>query len=350
MQEESWGGNPDKPSGPTAVKIDIEPYRKIGNDKSLMDILLFDHTTESNLIWATNDYESRGSGFGLREQIQYLFIINPNKIIRPRYLKSIAEQKNRSRDTAEVFTPPWIVNKQNNLVDEQWTGVKDPFNIEDGNDWVPSERVDLGDHDWREYVSSIRMEVCCGEAPYLTTRYDSTDGTVIPVNRRVGILDRKLRVISENIDSKLSWLDWAKIAVKNIYGYDLQGDNVLLARENLLLSVMEFFEYKFGEEIPRDKLMDICHILSWNIWQMDGMRMVVPFSCDKEFSFNGVQRFVNNCPACKTGKGKHYGKSCKIWDWEKDTSVVFASLMGKEKIPKPTNGSKGMTLDRFLGE
>lgn len=350
MQNDFQGDLSKEPSGKTPTKmIDIEPYRKIGNDKSLMDILLLDNNTKSNLIWATDDYKSQGQGFGARDSIQYLFIINPNRVIRPRYLKSQSEQRNRSRDMAEVFTPPWIVNKQNNLVDEQWTGRKNPFNVDNGEDWIITESVDLGDNDWREYVKSIRMEVCCGEAPYLTTRYNPIDGIIIPVGRRVGILDRKLRVVSENIDTELSWLEWAKMAVRSIYGYDFQGDNVLLARENILLSFMEAFEEKFGKDLPNDVMIDVCHILSWNIWQMDGMKLVVPFSCDKVCGVEGNQTFVNSCPACKSGKGRHTGQSCRIMDWEIDATVEFASLMGKEKNVKPRKAGNS-TLDRFFGE
>lgn len=349
MHNEFQGDLSKESPGKTPTRtIDIEPYRRIGNDKSLMDILLFDNNTKSNLMWATNGYESQGRGFGSRDQIQYLFIINPNRVIRPRYLKSSSEQRNRSRDMAEVFTPPWIVNRQNNLVDEQWTGRKDPFNVENSEDWTPVERVDLGDHDWMEYVKSIRMEVCCGEAPYLTTRYNPIDGTVIPVGRRVGILDRKLRVISENVDTELKWITWAKACARSIYGYDFQGDNVLLARENLLLSIMEAFEERFGKELPKDVMKDVCHILSWNIWQMDGMRAVVPFSCEKMCSFDDEQTFVNNCQACKTGKGRHCGRYCRIMDWEMDTTIEFASLMGKEKGGKPAVQRERVTLDNFL--
>ena len=316
-------------------KISIEPYRRIGNDKSLMDILLYDNNTKSNLIWGTDDYISQGTGFGPRDAIQYLFIINPNRVIRPRYLKSESEQRSRSRDMAEVFTPPWIVNKQNNLVDEQWFGRDDPFNTEEGQSWIPTEHVDFGDLDWKKFVTSVRMEVCCGEAPYITTRYDPISGIEIPVRSRVGMLDRKLRVVSENVDSELGWIDWGKAAVRSIYAYDFQGDNVLLARENILLSFVESFRDKFGKDVPKGVAEDVCMILSWNIWQMDGMKNVVPFSCEKILDLDGNPSVVNGCPACRSGKGRHTGRYCRIMDWGADTAVEFASLVGKEKGLKP---------------
>ncbi len=327
MQCDSHDDPTAEPSGKESPDVvGIEPYRKIGNNKSLMDILLSDRTTNSNLIWATADYESQGPGFGFRDKIQYLYIINPNRVIRPRYLKSFSEQRSRSQEMAEVFTPPWIVNKQNNLVDEQWFGKKDVFNTETGDSWIPAEAIDFGDRDWKDYVRSIRMEVCCGEAPYLTTRYDSIDGTEIPVRSRVGLLDRKLRVISENVSPPLSWIQWAEAAVKSIYAYDFQGDNVLLSRENVLLSVAESYRLKFGEELSEKAVEEIAQILSWNIWQMDGIRMVVPFSCDRTFDMDGNLTIANSCPACRTGKGRHSGTYCRIMDWEKETTVEFASM------------------------
>ena len=80
------------------------------------------------------------------------------------------------------------------------------------------------------------MEITCGEAPYLTSRYDTTNGSYINPKDRIGLLDRKLRVISENVDDKEEWMKYAKMAYQRIYGYEYQGDNLLIARENLLMT------------------------------------------------------------------------------------------------------------------
>ena len=60
------------------------------------------------------------------------------------------------------------------------------------------------------------------------------------------MLDRKLRVVSENTDSEPEWYEWAKKAFMSIYGFDWQGDNVLLARENLLFTFSDYYIEKFG--------------------------------------------------------------------------------------------------------
>ena len=64
----------------------------------------------------------------------------------------------------------------------------------------------------KKYVDSKRLEITCGEAPFLTSRYDTTTGEVLVVNQRIGIIDRKLRVICENTDNEADWFKWAKRA------------------------------------------------------------------------------------------------------------------------------------------
>ena len=228
--------------------------------EEVLAVLLKDRSTGRNLIWATDDYAARGKGFGANDEMQVAQIVDKDHpVIRPRVDKNAEEQRQRSVKRAEVFTPSWICNKQNNLVDAAWFGWKkrdsSPFNTElpmggppssaaaDATDmflpWKTSlQRVKFPKgKTWQEYVKAPRLEVSCGEAPYLVSRYDTVSGRIIPVGERIGLLDRKLRVITENIgtDDIQDWLYYAKRAVQSIYGFDWQGDNVLLARENVLL-------------------------------------------------------------------------------------------------------------------
>lgn len=76
-------------------------------------------------------------------------------------------------------------------------------------------------------------------SPFLTSRYDAATGEMIPVARRIGILDRKLRVVSENAATEDEWRKYATHAVQSTYGYEYQGDNLLLARVNLLLTYLQ---------------------------------------------------------------------------------------------------------------
>ena len=52
------------------------------------------------------------------------------------------------------------------------------------------------------------MEISCGEAPYLVSRYDTVTGKWIEVGDRIGILDRKIRIINENADGEQEWMKW----------------------------------------------------------------------------------------------------------------------------------------------
>ena len=86
--------------------------------EEVLAVLLKDRTTGRNLIWATDDYAERGKGFAASDEMQIEQIIDKNNpVIRPRVDKAAEEQRKRVEKRAEVFTPSWICNKQNNLVD-----------------------------------------------------------------------------------------------------------------------------------------------------------------------------------------------------------------------------------------
>ncbi len=314
--------------------LNMYDYSKLENDRAIMELLLKDNSTGSSLVWGTDDYNWRGPGFESDQPMNYLFV-TLGGVIRPRTLKTVSEQRSRSREMAEVFTPPWVVNKQNNMADNQWVGRTDIFNHETDRGWKTTARADLGEMPWEEYVRSERLEVCCGEAPYLTTRYDAVSGQTIPVRDRVGFLDRKLRIIGENVSDPVQWRDWAKVAFQNTYGYDYQGDNVLLSRENLLLSYIDQYEYWLNEEPPRSSILDVASIISWNIWQMDGFTCTVPHSCDRVSN----ERFVSSglrasCPACKNGRGRHIGTYSRIKDWKAGRTITFESMMATTNAPR----------------
>lgn len=94
------------------------------------------------------------------------------------------------------------------------------------------------------------MELACGEAPYLCSRYDTVTGEPITVSNRIGLLDRKLRVMSENTTTSGEWLEWAKIALRSTYGYKFQGDSLLIAHETAFMTFVDFYQHKFGHEVP----------------------------------------------------------------------------------------------------
>lgn len=250
-------------------------------------------TVADNIIWGTDNYEDKGEGYGFTDSV------NDLSIIVPRVDKSKAEQKRRVKEKAEVFTPSWVCNVQNNLVDNHLIQ-ENVFNTQTENDrnWEPSESpisFEKYSGTWLDYICERRLEMTCGEGPYLMSPYDTTTGAHIPVrddrNRfmRIGTLDRKLRVVTEN-SSKGNWDNYAILALCHTFGYEWQGDNLLLARLNFINTFIEYRLDAVGEYPDEELINDIAEIASWNLWQMDGLKMVEPMSCS------------DDCNACKKKK------------------------------------------------
>ena len=320
-------------------QIDVKGNYLYRLDNELLSILLKDHSSGQNIIWATDNYASRGVGYKSDDQIAVTAITGYNGgIIKPRTEKSKKEQSDRIRNKAEVFTPSWVCNKQNNLVDNVWFGAESIFNTETDNSWEATPKPivfpTVTKKSWINYVTDMRLEITCGEAPYLASRYDTITGDIIAVQQRIGLLDRKLRVVTENAKNEADWLKWAFRAYKNIYGYDWQGDNVLLARENLLFTFYDYYYAVFGKEPDISVVRKIAEILSWNIWQMDGLKYVIPGSC-KETKDQQLTLFDNEmtkmpCEGCaKNNMLKHTGIYCKIKDWRENKTVKYVSLLEK---------------------
>ena len=307
--------------------IDIIEQELTNHSKDLLDILLFDRTTRKNICWATDYYISYGVEYMPQEPITKELITGPNShLLKPRVLRSLDEKNLRTKDKAEVFTPSWVCNEQNNSVDEVWFERKDVFNTTDNKNqtWKATEEKIAfpKSKTWKKYVNAKRLEISCGEAPYLVSRYDTVTGNEIPIRERIGLLDRKLRVINENTDNEDEWYKWAIRAYQSTYGYEYQGDNLLLARENLLYTFIENMEYKFSKKPSDEQLIEIAKIISWNIWQMDGITMTAPFS---ERPKNNTQ--ISLFDFDDTVNSEVEAIPCKIYDWRANNSLEFRNLL-----------------------
>lgn len=314
----------------------MEDKTFLDENLEILDILLCDRTTKKNIVWATNNYDKRG--YKEQDNIKSNFLIGKRNPIKPRVEKSKAEQTKRIKAMAEVFTPSWVCNKQNNLVDDAWFGYEGSFNIssDDDKSWTSSNKVEFkNDKTWKDYVKDTRLEITCGEAPYLVSRYDTVTGNFIDLNSRIGLFDRKMRVINENASSDEEWIEQSVIALKNIYGYEFQGDSLLIARENLFFDYLEYYQNRFNYLPKLEFMKKVAEIISWNLFQMDGLKMVVPFSCHNVVpEFYQMSLFDDNppkpelCPGCKNNDvSKHNGLRCVIMDWDKNKKIKFISLM-----------------------
>lgn len=301
-----------------------------------MNILLKDRTSNDNIILATDDYK----GYNFYTQITKKLLLDGKLDIRPRVSKSIEAQNKRTKKKAEVFTPCFICNKMNNFIDEEWLDKYSAFNNENEINWTTlDDKIEFSEgKTWKDYVLSRRLEITCGEAPYLVSRYDAATGELIPVKDRIGILDRKLRVIGENVKSKKEWLTWVYRAYESTYGYEFQGDNLLIARINLLETFVEHMEERWGETPSDSSLKRIARIITYNIWQMDGIRDVLPYSGANEFldldvDPNQTDLFGlmdNNVK----GKNKEEVKltHALIYDWKKEKPFLFIKIKECEEM------------------
>lgn len=314
--------------------IDILENELVAQYPDVLGILLRDHTTQNNIFWATNNYEHLGKEYNSDAYILPELITGENgNIIMPRVHKDKVLQQSRSKEMAEVFTPSWICNAQNNLIDNAWFGNEGVFNQEkvmsDGTKgWeVNKNKITFPEgKTWKTYVRDTRLEIACGEAPYITSRYDSTTGNFIPIEQRVGILDRKLRIINENVHTSGEWLKAVQTAFKNTYAFEWQGDSLLLAREAMLTTFIENYTHKFAKEPLLKSIQYIAYIISWNVWQMDGLKGVIPNSCGHKTEtsvnlFGETETKHTFCEGCEKGNiRKHNGTYALIKDWSNKDS------------------------------
>lgn len=327
---------------PTAKNIDISE-NVLRNRGKVLDILLLDRTSSkiahkpTNIIWATDSYKFSPTSKIKKEQVTGV----NGKMIQPRAVKSREEQKRRTKDKAEVFTPLKIVGEMNMAIN--WAGKNWPTSPEN----------------WIDYISELRLEITCGEAPFIASRYDPTKSAanVVPLNRRVGFLDYKFRELGKYVKNKQDWLKYAEIALKSSYGYEWQGDNLLIARENILQTMDDFYKdfcknelkLKSRQGLSDEQLEYFATIISWNIWQMDGLKYVKPMSCKETFKkpeavdknqtalfrAEKPQKIKIACEGCRLGDPlKHSGQLALVKEWTRGgkngRNIRFIDLLNKE--------------------
>ncbi len=301
--------------------IDIREDYLLKKD-NLLEILMQDKTTSKNILWATDSYEKMGESYLFQSEIKTGLITGEfGSLIQPRAIKSKEEQLYRTRDKAEVFTPLSIVKQMNEACD--------------------TARVTK--NNFQEYVALLKLEITCGEAPYIVSRYDpvSDSKELVPLQKRVGFLDYKMRIVSKYCDTVEDWIKWAKIAFQSSYGYEWQGDSLLIARENLLYTFIDYYKDKFKKSPTLKLQKEIAEIIVWNIFQMDGLRYVIPMSCKNEnvivkgeetlFEKKEDYSIEKQCLGCekKTAKN-HNGLYVKIMDWVMGKPIRFVDIVLKK--------------------
>ena len=233
-------------------------------------ILLRDQTTGKNIIWANAEFGDK--------EIQ----LDDVKRIEPRWKKLREHQRLRTKVRAEIFTPPEICKLQNDL-------------------------IAADKKSWQDFIDAKFLEITCGEAPYLVSRYNAVTGEPIEISQRVGLLDRKLHIVNRETSAVADWINFARRAVQSIYGYEFQGDNLFLARRNVFDTVAEFVYDKAPAKELKNFLIEVAEIISWNLWQMDGLTCSPPFM-ESANLFGGANCRIKDW---RTGKIFEFGQLAK---------------------------------------
>lgn len=86
---------------------------------------------------------TNGSEFAPEKHIRSKLVTGIyGELIQPRAAKSLVEQRRRTRDKAEVFTPLDIVDTMNKSVEDHR----------------------ITKYNWQEYIQELKLEITCGEA------------------------------------------------------------------------------------------------------------------------------------------------------------------------------------------
>ncbi|WP_105113874.1 Eco57I restriction-modification methylase domain-containing protein [Streptococcus suis] len=291
--------------------IDISEETLARESSGLLRTLLKDRTTNKSIVWATHSYELLGKGFGVYDRITPSKVTGPYaNLIQPRSEKSKYEQKDRTKVRAEVFTPTWLVKEQVDAVDQDYQAL-----------------------DLEAYLNLKWLEITCGEAPYMVSRYDTVTGQALALEERVGFLDRKLHRLSQEVHDEKSWFQGAVTAYQNAYGYEFQGDSLLLARENLFASFTDYYQAKFSQEPSPSQKQTIAQIISYNVLQMDGLSYTVPYS---QQAGDAVQLSLFEEIAEQTSQPQ----KAQIKDWKTNELIDFERL---------SQGEKPMKFDVVIG-
>jgi hypothetical protein len=272
----------------------------------ILDILLIDRTKSTqkkkkNIIWANENYAKFGSkAYAATAQIlPELVTGRMGNIIKPRALKSKEMQKERTKSKAEVFTPTWIVKKQNDEVEKDYI-----------ND------------DLETYVKRTWLEIAAGEAPYMATRYDMETGEIVPLTERVGFVDRKLKRINVEVDDKAEWQRLVVEAYKSSYGFEWSGDSLLLARENLLYTYRDYYFQRWLKKPTYGLFADIAEIISYNLFQMDGLKYIIPLTEKREKILEVQTSLFDKEEPDEQWKIKP-GKRVKVMNWGTNKMEFF---------------------------
>lgn len=188
----------------------------------------------------------------------------------------------RPKTRNEIYTPSWVVKKMTTYLNDRLK--------EDADSWM-------------DYLSMTGGELCCGHAPFLVMRYDAVTLEPIEFKDRYGIIDLKIKTLFEQDLDDEAWVMWLEEIFKSSYGWDIYSDAIVYARCNVFMTFMEAYRLKFGEDPGPLLQRRFLNIISWNIFQMDGLQLTHPDT----------------------------GQEVKIMDWQNERVIRFKTLKKEKK-------------------
>ena len=306
----------------------------------LLKVLLADRTLSRPIRWATDGISALGRGFGRWDAMTPARVRKAvaQGLLRPRAAKSIEERQARVRAHGEVFTPAWVCKRMTDVADAPWLREASAASQPDmflRAALPPTSLRFRPRRRWKDYVRQRRLEITCGEAPFLTARYDAASGEPIPWEQRYGFLDRKLRALPTCLN-RAAWRLWAEQAFAATYGYEYQGDNLFLARCNLLLTFEEAHRVRWGGAPAPEALADIAETLSWNLWQMDGLTGLPP--CEAAPAEGDLFAIAPSEPPSHPCRLRVAGEKCTLDAVKGERTMKFDFVIGNPPYQGEING------------
>ena len=98
----------------------------------------------------------------------------------------------------------------------------------------------------------------------------------------------------------------------------------MLARENLLYTYRDYYVAKWQEEPLLDNFKFIAEIISYNLFQMDGLKYIIPLSDIKKVA---KEQQLNLFGEASTLITSSIGKRVKIMNWQTKKMEYFDKEM-----------------------
>ncbi|WP_207279537.1 Eco57I restriction-modification methylase domain-containing protein [Corynebacterium mendelii] len=262
--------------------------------------LVADHTTGRPIVWGAG---AATAGYRAGDPVT----VAAARGIVPRAEKHRRLKTGRTKQSAEVFTPRWVVNRQLDLVDKQWAQTAAAHH---GRDRAES------------YLHAHWVEITCGEGPYLVGRSDAVTGDAVPVEQRAGILDRKLRLVASVPHTPAEFFRLVCTAVSTCHGFDINGDSLLLARVNMLAGAAEWIDHVLGTAPTEDQLVTLAGMISRNLVQTNVLDNPGWRPTDRRGKPVAVAAVVGNPPYQKadndSGKGSAQPLYQRFFSWAQE--------------------------------